>query len=127
SITSVPSVSDRQSAAPDIQPFLNAYPIPNISPTQFAASFSNQASLDAISLRLDHKISDRFNIFGRYNYAPSDSSTRGAPPNTIARASVDTQTLTLGTNWNVSTISNNDFRFNYSRVTARSSQDLDGF
>lgn len=127
SITSVPSVSDRQAAAPDVQPFLNAYPIPNISPTQFAASFSNHAALDAISLRVDHKVSDRFNVFGRYNYAPSDSSTRGAPPNTTARASVDTRTLTLGANWNVSAISNNDFRFNYSRVAARSSQDLDGF
>src|SRR5437763_8469478 len=129
SITNVPSLADRQAPTPtNIQPFLNAYPLPNVSPTQFAASFSNQASLDAVSLRLDHKVNDQLNVFGRYDYAPSDSLTRGpTPPNVTNRAFVDTQTLTLGTNWNVTQVANNDFRFNYSRVAASSSQALDGF
>ena len=129
SITNVPSLADRQAPTPtNIQPFLNAYPLPNVSPTQFAASFSNQASLDAVSLRLDHKVNDQLSVFGRYDYAPSDSLTRGpTPPNVTNRAFVDTQTLTLGTNWNVTQVANNDFRFNYSRVAASSSQELDGF
>src|SRR6266852_1624956 len=69
-LSTVPDVAARQNAAPGIQPFLNAYPLqsPNL-PDNLAtgvagidASFSNAASLDAYSLRVDHKLSDRLTL-----------------------------------------------------------------
>ena len=71
-----------------MQPFLNAYPLPNGpeildqngNPTgtaSFNTTYSNRSTLDAASLRLDHKLNDKLTLFGRYNYAPSELVTRG--------------------------------------------------
>jgi hypothetical protein len=43
---------------------------------QFNAGYSNPSSLDAVSLRMDHAISSKLNLFGRYNYSPSDLEQR---------------------------------------------------
>jgi len=80
--TSVPDAASRQQAPASIQPFLNAYPMPNgaaLGPgvAQFNASFSNPSSLDADSIRIDHVISPGLTLFGRYNYSPSSYDQRG--------------------------------------------------
>src|SRR6266481_6945727 len=65
----VPDLQARQSAVPSMQPFLNAFPLPNgpdnvaTGVAEFNASYSNSASLDAYSLRIDHKIGERLNLF----------------------------------------------------------------
>ncbi len=77
----------RTAASSGMQPFLNAYPIPNgpevfipctpnvngcppsgQQPTgaaQFNKSYSNPSTLDAYSLRIDQKLTPKWNLFGR--------------------------------------------------------------
>ncbi len=135
-LTTVPDLQARQNATPGMQPFLNAYPLPNGPDdvtkgiAQFNASFSNKSSLDAYSLRIDHHFGERLILFGRYNYSPSNSLLRGdpnAPLSTVSPNEIDTQTATLGSTWLVSPALSNDARFNYSRVSATASHFLDNF
>jgi hypothetical protein len=125
--TTVPDLNARQSAIPALQPFLNAYPLPNgpdnlaTGAAQFNASFANKSTLDAYSLRLDHGLSNRVTIFGRYNYSPSESVERGIAAqslNSLLSSRIGTQTATLGTTWAISPTAVNDLRLNYSRVRA---------
>src|SRR5450755_1103044 len=68
-LTTVPDQAVRQSAAPALQPFLNAYPLDPNQPdlgngiARFNASYSNPATLDAYSLRIDHKLSKELALF----------------------------------------------------------------
>ena len=134
--TTVPSRTARQNAIPAVQPYLNAYPSPaadapdsnGISP--YNASFSNDASLDAYSLRVDHHLTSAFGLFGRYDYSPSQIVQRGAiggPLSEFSPGRITTQTLTIGGAWTISPVAVNDLRFNYSRTNAKSYLGLDGF
>src|SRR5262249_6729398 len=77
----VPGLAARQPAPARMQPFLNAYPLPNggaLGPGQaaFNASFSSPSELDAYSIRLDHEINSKLHLFARYNYSPSSLDQR---------------------------------------------------
>lgn len=132
-LTSVPSLSARQTAPPQIQPFLNAFPIPNgrvlgNGLAEFNASYSNPSTLNATSIRLDHTINKKLSLFGRYNYAPSSGSERGAfygSLNTIADTNLRTETLTIGATSIFTSSISNDFHFNYSRYKGASIFRLD--
>ena len=81
-LTIVPTSTARQSVPANIQPYLNAYPLPNATDfgngtAQFNASYSNPSTLNATSLRVDSELTSRVNLWGRYNYAPSTSNERG--------------------------------------------------
>ncbi len=133
----VPDLNARQNAVPATQPFLNAYPLPNgldnpgTGVAQFNASYSNPATLNAYSLRVDHKLNSKLNLFGRFNYSPSESASRGAstvyPLSDVLVANITTWTGTAGLTWNFSPFAVNDFRFNYSRTEASSYNYLDNF
>lgn len=137
-ITSVPSVNARQTAIPAVQPFLDAFPLPTASApstgpdqVQFSASYSNAATLNATSIRIDHRWSDKLTIFGRYNYAPSELAQRGyagfVPFSVVTAAQLGTQTLTVGGTWTISPRVANDLRLNYSKTDGRSSNRPDTF
>jgi Carboxypeptidase regulatory-like domain/TonB dependent receptor len=166
-VTSVPDASftpggttnSRQNAIPAVQPYLNAFPLPNrnspeiftLSPcdpatdptcpssgqkstptgtANLAASYSNPATLDAYSLRIDHRLGDNWTLFGRYNYSPSEIILRGGSGNslnTVAPTRITTQTATFGATWLISPTMSNDLRFNYSRTTASGYEYMDGF
>jgi hypothetical protein len=144
------TTNSRQNAAPALQPYLNAYPLPNPNSPEilcnpntdpfcpssgisgyaaFNASYSNPGTLDAYSLRVDHKLSDRLNLFGRYNYSPSELDQRGASVSlsTIVPTKITTQTVTVGATWAILPTVANDFRFNYSSTDAATSARLDNF
>jgi Carboxypeptidase regulatory-like domain/TonB-dependent Receptor Plug Domain len=130
SVLQVPSLFARSQASATLAPYLNAYPLPTgqaISPTAFTApltaSFSNAASLDAGSVRIDHTFNSRFSIFGRYNKAPSSLLLQNVnnPETTIN----DTQTLTVGADMQFSSHVLNALRANYSSQTAGLSFSLD--
>jgi hypothetical protein len=134
--TTVPDINARQSSMAAVQPFLNAFPLPNGTDdvtngaAEFNSSFSNNSTLDAYSLRVDHRLAASLNIFGRYNYSPSELLARG--PNSTAlselqRSRILTQTVTVGTTWNLSPEMNNDVRFNYSRTNSTGNVLLDNF
>jgi hypothetical protein len=117
-------------------PYLNAFPLPNgpedpANPgaAQFNASYSNPASLDAYSLRMDHKLNDNLSLFGRYDYSPSKLIQRGAGQtlNTLATSRITTQTMTVGAPWLISPLAANDFRFNYSRTIGSTNLAQDNF
>ncbi len=139
----VPDLNARQSpnAVPAMQPFLNAYPLPNGpeildqngNPTgtaPFNTTYSNRSTLDAASLRLDHKLNDKLTLFGRYNYVPSELVARGGAGNALSNLNtiqIGTQTATVGATWAASPSLANDFRANYSRVSSGQRSSLDNF
>ena len=133
--TTVPDLAARSAALPALQPFLNAYPIPNGADTpstgtaEFNTSFSNRSTLDAYSLRIDHKLGSHLTLFGRYNYSPSDIVLRGngGSLSTVSPTDITTQTGTVGVTWVVTPATSNDLRFNYSRVEGSTSSYLDDF
>ena len=127
-VTDVPSRAARLAAPAGIRPVLNAFPLPT-GPDRingladFAATFSDPSSLDATSVRLDHAVNRRLNIFGRYNHAPSSTGQRGAnfsSLNTINFLQIKTQTATVGATWVLTSRVTNEVRFNYSRNQSRS-------
>lgn len=134
-LTNVPSVSARQAAIPATQPLLNAFPLPNGKDfgngiAQFNASFSNRSSLDATSLRIDHRISDKLVLFGRYDYSPSDLLSRQGGNFSLSSLFAfrnKLQTATIGATSNLSQTMTNDIRFNYSRNASSFSFHLDNF
>jgi hypothetical protein len=121
----VPSKDARTNAPAALAPFLNAFPLPNgpVSADDFTAqltgSFSNRATLDATSIRIDHNFNDRFSIFGRYNNAPSAITDRHITiPSNPGNTAANTQTLTLGLNMLLTTQVSNTLRGNYSRQSS---------
>ena len=135
-LTSVPDLNSRQAASPAMQPYLNAYPVPNgaddtlTGVAHFDASFSNPAGLDAYSLRIDHKLNDALNLFGRYSYSPSDIDEAGSSTNSLStafRTKITVQTGTIGLTWSLSSTAINDVRFNYSKTDSASNSYLDNF
>ncbi len=127
-LTQVPDLQARQDAIPAIQQFLNAYPFDPKQPdlgngvAQFNTSFSNPSSLDAYSIRIDHRLNDKVTLFGRYNNSPSSIAQYGFGQGSgvaLSQKGVQSQTiqtLTVGTTWIVSPTLSDDFRFNYSRL-----------
>jgi len=80
--TVVPDNQARQQAPATMRPYLNAFPVangPEVAPglALFSAGFSNPSSLDAYSIRVDHSLRAKLNVFGRYNFSPSNLDQRG--------------------------------------------------
>jgi hypothetical protein len=145
------TTNSRQNSLPDLQPYLNAFPLPNPTSPEvlcdpntdpycppsgitgyaaFNASYSNPASLDAYSLRIDHKLTDTLTLFGRYDHSPSEIDARGGGGSTLSSVSatrITTQTATVGATWLLSRGIATDFRFNYSHVDAKGDSHLDDF
>jgi Carboxypeptidase regulatory-like domain/TonB dependent receptor len=138
SLTFVPDLASRQNAIPAMQPYLNAFPLPNgpdnltTGVAQFNASYANPGTLDAISLRLDHQLTAKWTLFGRYNYSPSQIVSRGfgstfGTLSDLAQNRITIQTATVGVIGIISPSLTNDFRINYSRANAQNYDHLDSF
>lgn len=134
-LSTVPDLGARRSALPILQPYLNAFSLPNglddkaNGVATFNASYSNPAGLDASSLRIDHRPSDKVTLFGRYNVSPSNITQRGAGSSLSTRneTHITTQTATVGATWAASPVIADDLRLNYSRTSANSVFSLDDF
>jgi hypothetical protein len=130
-LTNVPSLALRQQAPAGMQPILNAFPLPNGKDlgnglAEFSASYSNPSALNATSIRIDHKLSNRLTLFGRYSQAPSHSNTRFVGNlSLIGSGSIKTKTLTTGLTASLTSRVVNDFRLNYSDNPSASSQTQD--
>jgi hypothetical protein len=130
--TDVPSLQVRSLVPKSMRPFINAFPLPNRPAGKFGfapfiASYTDTSTLDATSLRVDHLIGTRATLFGRYNFAPSNSTARlfalSNPTDTIA----NTVTFTGGSTLLLSPRLNADLHANYSHTTGESFARLDGF
>jgi len=136
--TAVPDGASRQQAPAAIQPYLNGFPVangPSLGPglAQFNASYSNPSTLNASSIRLDHVISSKLNLFGRYNYSPSNLDQRGGFPSpnsvlsTIESLSSAVHTFTLGLTALIKPGISNEARANYSNQRVSTKYTLDHF
>jgi len=132
----VPSLAARQNATGVVKRLLDAYPLPVAAPladapleTPYSAGFSNPSRLDATSIRIDHSLSSRFTIFGRFNHAPSESRERArfVTASFFARIPNETQTATVGSTMLLSPSLTNDLRFNRSRSLAGQIYEQDTF
>ncbi len=123
--TDTPSLRVRSTAAAAVKPLLNAFPLPTgaelldntgqltgYAPLNYGVS--NPATMDAYSIRIDHTVSSKLTLFGRFNESPSNSTTyAGAAFESVQKAA--TRTLTLGATSALTSRLSNEFRFNYSR------------
>jgi hypothetical protein len=131
----VPSEWARSVAAPPtLAPFLAAYPqpddrtiMPNVYTSRFTGVWSDSATLNAGSLRLDQTFSSRLSIFGRYNDAPSDLTNRFFSLSTLSPMTVNTKTFTAGADAILTDRLSDTFRGNYSILYASNTSSLDSF
>jgi hypothetical protein len=132
-VDTVPSAFARSSTPTALAPFLNMFPKPTGQPTSptgltapYTAVWSDQATLNATSLRIDHNFNARFSAFARYNYAPSELMVRPRGFNEIDTIPANVQTGTVGLNMFLGQISNT-VRANYSTQAAGVTSSLDNF
>lgn len=136
--TVVPDNTSRQAAPAGMRPYLNAYPIANGGPlgtglAQFNSSYSNPSTLDAYSIRLDHIVNSKLNIFGRYNYSPSSLRQRGpafasgSVLSTSNSVSATVHTFTAGVTQMITPRISNEVRVNYSNDRIGVAWALDNF
>jgi len=136
--TAVPDIASRQQAPSAMQPYLNAYPVPNGPElgqglAAFNSSYSNPSSLHANSIRVDHALTSTLHVLGRYNYSPSDFAQRG-PYITTERVlstsqsiSSSVRTSTIGMNQVLTPRIANEVRANYSKHTVETRYIADNF
>ncbi len=144
----------RAMAMPAMQPFLNAYSIPNgpevfkpcnpnvngcpafgQQPTglaEFNSGYSNPSSLDAYSIRFDQALSSKLSLFGRYDHSPSSFGQRGPFSgsqvlSTTESLSSTANTLTLGLTAPLKPGMSNEVRANYSNDRVSTKFALDNF
>lgn len=132
----VPSLAARERATGLLKALLEAYPLPVAPPladapdeTPYIASFSNPSNLDATSVRMDHIVSPRITLFGRFSYAPSENRERGrfATPSFVATLPAKASTVTLGSTMILAPSLSNDLRLNWSRSRAAQIYEQDTF
>lgn len=130
----VPSVAARNSARLSLQPFLRAYPLPNgpddgNGMAQASYAFSNPASLDTGSVRIDY-VRESLSSFLRYDNSVSLHQERGAASNslsTLTDTAFRLHTLTAALTYRLSSNVINDLRFNWSQSSASGVNRLDAF
>ncbi len=132
-ITESPTLAVRNASPLQLKPFLDAFPIPNGKDlgggfAELSAGYSNPSTLNATSIRIDHRASSKVNLFGRFNYAPSENIQRNPGSlNQLTTSRQNATTLTLGSTQIISSRTSNNFRVNYSRSTGAGFGSLDHF
>ncbi len=122
SLTNVPTLALRQQAPAGMQPILNAFPLPNGKDlgnglAELSAGYSNAASLNATSLRIDHTTKSKLTLFARYNKVPSETISRDLGTGSLTNVffgHVNIQTVTGGVTASFTPRAINDLRVNYS-------------
>lgn len=117
----VPSVAARNAATGVFKQILDAFPLPN-SPfvagdsadtERYTAALSYPSKVDALSFRIDQKITEKVIVFGRFNNAPSSQRFRAFPSQNNAYEN-NIRTITVGSTQTFSSRLINDFRVNSS-------------
>jgi hypothetical protein len=134
SVKSVPTQAARNAAAAAnanglvgyMAQFLNAYPLPDGNPAtactsstscfaSFTGSFPGISKSDTTAIRIDHSLTQRATLFGRYSHSPSSAAADSSV--TTTTMSRDNDTYTAGWTQMISSAANNDLRFNFSHTT----------
>jgi len=129
----VPSVSARTQAPTPVAQLLNAFPLPNGTEdpssmiAQFSASYSNPIFLDSASIRVDHTVTRKLTLFGRFSDAQSSGETRADSLTHVIANEVNTRSMTLGATFVAAPALTNEFRANYTRNESSHFNKLDDF
>jgi hypothetical protein len=115
----VPTVATRTRAVPSVVPYVNLYPLPNGEDLGNGTAFylrsgSDRTTDNFATGRVDHTISNKDTMFGRYTFDDSSQLTA----NEVIQNSVTdgrNQYLTLGENHIFSPTVLNTFRFGFNR------------
>src|SRR3984957_10358330 len=134
------TASARAAVAPVYQPLINALPLPDpnaplIDPScdnitnpclaNIIAAYSNPSSLDSISFRIDHKLTQKINLFARYSHAPSSDATRNWEE--VEYSNVGMDSFPAGATILFAPAMLNDFRANWSQGSASETTSLTDF
>jgi hypothetical protein len=119
----VPTLEARRSAPAQYRPVLDAFPVPNGrdidgNRAEFTARVSRPARLDSGSLRIDHALTSKVTLFGRYNQAPSSSESGYTQ---IDDAQFGYRSLTVGATSVHTPALSSEIRLNVSSASATSS------
>jgi hypothetical protein len=134
-ISDVPNLATRLSVAPNLQPFLNAFPIPTgidlgSGSAEYRAVLSNPSNSNFTTVRVDHILSPKTNLFLRFSLTPSSSNERGtqeSTPNLVTVRSSHAELFTAGMTNVLSDGALNDLRLNYSRTSTSGQTTMDNF
>lgn len=134
-VSEVPTLNSRQTAVVSFRPVLNAFALPNGSPTanglaEFAANYTNPAAHDIFGLRIDNTFTSRINFGGRYSYAASKALVRGDKDfslNTLRRTDIKTNALSLWTTYTPTSTLVTEGRVNFSRNRLKQQFSVDNF
>jgi hypothetical protein len=134
-ISAVPDMATRTTARVNLQPYLRIFPQANGpalggGAALFQAQVLNPVRTQSASVRFDHALTDRSNIFVRYSFTPSSHNERGGDllaPNVLTARKTRAHVVTAGWLKTFSPTRLNDLRVNYSRATNRASSTVDAF
>ncbi|HKE28244.1 MAG TPA: carboxypeptidase regulatory-like domain-containing protein [Bryobacteraceae bacterium] len=120
-LTNVPTLAFRQQAPSFMQPYLNAFPLPNGRDlgnglAELNSTYSDPSGINATSIRIDHTVNNRLTLFGRFNDAPSESYQK-RPDETLSidqYRRFNMRTATIGATATITPRLINEARFNYS-------------
>ncbi|MBZ5667552.1 MAG: carboxypeptidase regulatory-like domain-containing protein [Acidobacteriia bacterium] len=114
----VPDMTMRQQAPAAVQPFLNAFSVPNGGEDGlndglaiYNLAYSAPSSLDNVGVRVDHSFGDKLKLFGRYANTPSSGWTF-LNPAFKRNGSINVRTLTVGATSTITPRQANELRFN---------------
>lgn len=119
----VPDATARMDAPVSIHPLLDLFPLPNgrelgSSLAEWTGQTDRPARFDAANIRIDHALTSRITLFGRYNRTPSWSEFGSAQIDQVAIAS---RGLTLGVDMRLRPDVAFDVRMNASEASLSSS------
>jgi hypothetical protein len=120
--STVPSLATRQSAPPIFQPLLDAFPAPNGPDlgggvAQWTGYTSRPSSFDGLSVRIDHALTARLLLFGRFSDTPSSSAFGVDEVNTVT---LHDHAATIGLNAAITPSASNEFRLNETETSGNS-------
>lgn len=120
--SAVPSLAARSSAPEWALPLVNLFPAPNGAElesglAEWTARHSRPSRFDAGSVRLDHALTQRITLFGRYHEVPSRSQFGGGQ---ISHVSIGSRSVTFGVNARLRPGAVVDLRMNYSTADVTS-------
>lgn len=135
-ITSVPSLVARQQAPAIVQPFLNAFPIPNgpdlgNGHAEFSAGYSNPLTTDSVLVKADGNITDGLRSFATFTWAPSSKASRSNSGSaSLADTNVEDlrqRSLTVGLTYVPTGALATDLRLNFADNVNESRFTMDNF
>ncbi len=134
-IVNVPDLNTRKSVPAGLRPYLNAFPLPNgpslaTGTAQFRALVSNPYDGKIGSIRVDHTLTARINLFGRASFSPNNTDQRGSDltsPNVLTHRDTTSETFTVGMTRTSPHGAVNDLRVNYSKYKLSSTGTMDTY